>query len=64
MLSYNFTFNLIMIYLIVMLIFIFIIKFVLDKNISFFKVKILPLGKYIHVILNKIMFAFSSSSII
>jgi len=57
MLSYNLTINLIMIYFIFMLIFIFLFKFVLDNNISLEKVKNLPLGYYIHLILSKLISA-------
>lgn len=45
----------IMVYLICVLIFIFTIKIVIDKNISIERVKMLPLGKFIHFILSKLI---------
>jgi hypothetical protein len=57
MLNYNLTVNLIMIYLIFMLTLIFIFKFVLDKNISLDKIKNLPLGNYIKLLLIKLISA-------
>jgi hypothetical protein len=54
-LSYNLIVNLIMVYFICMLIFIFTFKFVINNNINLEKVKILPLGYYIHFILSNII---------
>ena len=45
----------IMVYLICVLIFIFTIKIVIDKNISIDRVKFLPLGKFIHFILSRLI---------
>jgi hypothetical protein len=63
-LSYNLTVNLFMIYLISVLIFAFTVRFVIDNNLLLDKVKSLPLGKYIHYILNKILNIWRDSNIL
>ena len=63
LLNYSFIINLIMVYFIFMGIFIFTIKIIIDKNISIEIVKRLPFGKYIHFILNKLIFIWSNSNI-
>jgi len=63
-LNYNLTINFIMIYFIIMLIVIFTIKFVINKNTFLDSILKLPLGKYFHYILSKLITAWQASSII
>ena len=53
-----------MVHLICILIFIFTIKLIIDKNISLEKVKILPLGKFIHFILDKLISSWRNTTTI
>nr|YP_010990977.1 hypothetical protein UYP79_mgp008 [Pappia fissilis]WOX61250.1 hypothetical protein [Pappia fissilis] len=61
-LSYNFMLHCIMLYLILMIIFIFTIKLIADNNLLIEKIKILPLGKYIYIIVNKVIYLWSKSN--
>nr|QCI56455.1 hypothetical protein [Hypsizygus marmoreus] len=63
-LNYNLIVNLFMVYLILMLVFIFTIKFVIDSDLFLEKVKTLPLGKYLYYILNKLISIWKNSSIL
>ena len=62
-LNYDFALHFVMIYFILMLIFLFTIKIIIDKKISFEIVKSLPLGKYIHFIITKIISIWKNSII-
>ena len=62
-LDLEFTAHLFLIYLVVMLIFIFTIKFVVNKEWLLNKANSLPLGKYISYVLNKIITSWEYSSI-
>ena len=55
LLNYNLLLHFVMIYLIIMCIFIFTVKLITDNNISIEFIKTLPLGKYIYIIINKIL---------
>ena len=66
-LNYNLTINLIMIYFILMLIFIFTIKYVINKETFSEKILNLPLGfkgKYLQIFLIKIITAWQASNIL
>ena len=62
-LTYNLPINLFMVYLVFMLIYIITIKYVLDSEAFLAKVQKLPLGKYIHYILDKLINVWKYSSI-
>nr|YP_009048497.1 hypothetical protein [Heterobasidion irregulare] len=62
-LNYSFIINLIMVYFILMGIFIFTIKILIDKNISIDFVKGLPFGKFIPFMLKKLISIWSNSNI-
>lgn len=62
-LTYNLPINLFMIYLVFMPIYIFTFKYVLDSEAFLAKVQKLPLGKYLHYILDKLINAWKYSSI-
>lgn len=62
-LTMDYKLHFIMIYFVCMLIFLFTIKLLVDKNVSFEFIKSYPLGKYIHVIISKIITLYSKSII-
>lgn len=59
-----FSLNLIVIYLILSLIMIITFKFVFNTTFTTEKIKSLPLGRYIPIILNKLIISWQKSSII
>lgn len=62
LLGYNLTIHYIMLYLIIMGIFIFTIKFIIDSNVSTENLKKLPLGNYIYYFANKILSLWKKSN--
>lgn len=62
LLNYNLALHYIMIYLIIMSLFIFTVKFLIENNIRLDNIKNLPLGKYIFFILNKIISLWKKSN--
>ena len=62
LLSYNLTLHFIMIYLIMMAIFILTIKILTDKKFSFEKIKNIPFGKYIYIVIEKLISIWSKSN--